>query len=119
MAANGHTDPDWTKDTDFLTALVLGTMLIVVALWNLRRAAIGKLLVIVVLALGGVLEALWRINRDDSPGPGGGAGIGRERVGLVFMVVAGVVTGIGVTWSATLTARNAFRRIANHPPPSS
>lgn len=118
MAANGHTDPGWTKDTDFQTALVLGTILVVVAVWNLRRAAIGKLLVIVFLTLGGVIEALWRINRDDPPGPGGGAGVGLERVGLVLMVVAGVVTGIGITWSATLTVRNTIRTIVNHPQPS-
>lgn len=110
MAANGHTDPAWTKDTDFQTALVLGTILIVLAIWNLWRANDRKLWVIALLALGGVLDALTRIGRDDPPGGGGGAGVGLERAGLFLMVAAGVVVILGLIWSGMLAAKKGDRR---------
>ena len=93
LAANGPSDPVWTKDTDFQWSVALVLILVGIAAWHHRRFGVGKLITICLLAAGLLLPAVLRIDADP-PGPSGD-----ERIGLWLMVVSAVMVLIGAVWS--------------------
>lgn len=93
-------DPVWTDDADLRLSLALSLILLGTAAWHVRRFALGKLVVIGLLAAGALLTSVFDAGSGPPVWDRDGYYEGDELVGIVMFIASAVAVLIGVAWSS-------------------